>query len=610
MRSDFLKDLNPQQQKAVLYNQGPLLILAGAGSGKTRALTYKAYYLVAEKKINPSQILLVTFTNKAAGEMKDRIKRLLQQQNSLKKPVSTINYHLPLATTFHSFCAKILRKEGRQIGIPVSYLIYDKTDQLALIKQIMKILNISFQRFKPGSLLAAISSAKNELLNAEEYLSYARGYFQETAAKTYSLYQKKLVEFKALDFDDLIFKTVELFTKQPSILGKYQNIFQYIMVDEYHDTNQAQYQLTKLLANKRKKITVVADCSQSIYGWRGANFRNVFNLKNDFPKLKTINLEQNYRSSKTILAAAYNVIKQNTSHPILKLWTNNNKGKKIKIYEARDEKDEAQFVVNTIQSLMSSPGDSAVLYRTNAQSRVLEEVFLHEGLPYILIGGLKFYERKEIKDCLAYLRLLTNRHDMISYQRIEKLGKKRMKKFLQLREKIKIKKYSTKELLNKILSEINYWDLFNQKDEKDLARIENIKELFSVAEEFPQVTDFLEKVSLIEQKYLPNGQPLFSKSSSQLKNSVLLMTLHSAKGLEFKNVFIVGLEEGLFPHSRSFLEKDQMEEERRLAYVGITRAKENLYLVYSRQRLYFGSHNFNQISRFIAEIPNNLLESI
>lgn len=603
----FIKGLNPQQQKAVTYNKGPLLILAGAGSGKTRVLTYKTGYLISKKGIEPNNILLVTFTNKAAGEMKERIKKLLQQQ-SLRK-----NHQLPFAGTFHSFCAKILRKQGKRLGISPSYLIYDQTDQLDLVKQVMKILDISTQRFKPISILATISSAKNELIGPGEYSGYARGYFQETTAKIYPLYQKFLGEYEALDFDDLIFKTVELFRKEPRTLEEYQDQFLHILVDEYHDTNHAQYELTKLLAKKKQNLTVVADCSQSIYGWRGADFRNVLNLKNDFPQLKTINLEQNYRSSQTILEAAFNVIKQNTTHPVLKLWTQNSKGKKIKAYEAGSEKEEANFVVNIIQSSIinqssAAYSDFAVLYRTNAQSRALEEAFLTASIPYLLVGGVRFYARKEIKDCLAYLRLLVNPKDRVSYQRTEKLGKRRLEKFLQLAEKIKIKKLTVTELLNKVLKTTNYWDLFDEKDEKDLARIENIKELFSVAAEFPQLTDFLENVALVEQEHLPKNQALIKKG--QKKNVVTLMTMHAAKGLEFKTIFMVGMEEGLFPHSRSLLEKEELEEERRLAYVGITRAKKNLYLIFSRRRLYFGVHSFNQVSRFITEIPNNLLEFI
>lgn len=608
MADKLLKDLNQQQQKAVSYTKGPLLVLAGAGSGKTRVLTYKAGFLVLEKKVDPSNILLVTFTNKAAEEMKQRIKKILTSR--LSRPNS------PFAGTFHSFCAKLLKVDGKHIGINPNYLIYDEADQLDLIKQTMALLNISTQNFKPSSILNTISSAKNELIGPKEYIGYARGYFQKTAAKIYELYQKLLKEYEALDFDDLIFKTVDLFKKDYQVLDKYQNRFLHILVDEYHDTNQAQYVLTKLLSLKHKNLTVVADCSQSIYGWRGANFRNVLNLKNDFPCLKTISLEQNYRSSQIILSAAFNVIKQNNSHPILKLWTKNAKGKKIKVYEARNEKDEASFIVDQIaqDSLRAShPNYSkyAVLYRTNAQSRVLEEAFLHAGIPYILVGGVRFYKRKEIKDCLAYLRLLFNPKDRVSYKRVEKLGKKRLEKFLNLAEKISIKgglasKLTTTQILNQVIETTNYWDLFNKKDEQDLVRIENIKELFSVAQEFPKLTDFLENVSLVEQEALPQGY--ISIKRGDKKNAVALMTMHAAKGLEFKTVFMVGMEEGLFPHSRSLLEKEDLEEERRLAYVGLTRAKKNLYLIYSRRRLYFGVHSFNQISRFITEIGQDLIE--
>jgi len=610
MALSLLEDLNSGQKKAVSYGKGPLLILAGAGSGKTRALTYRAAYMVLEKKVAPENILLVTFTNKAAGEMKQRIKKI-------------IKHNPPFAATFHSFCARVLRRDGKHLNIPPSYLIYDSNDQQDLIKEIISKLEISSQRFKPYSILTSISSAKNELIGPIEYSNYSRGYFQETVARVYLLYQNSLHKYEALDFDDLIFKTVKLFEKHPAVLEKYQNRFHHILVDEYHDTNQAQYKLTNLLAEKRKNLTVVADCSQSIYGWRGANFKNVLNLKKDFPQLKTINLEQNYRSKQTILDAAHAVISNNTTHPILKLWTENDKGQKIKLFEARSEKNEAQFIIEQIQSsLIKNPSsnfsDFAVLYRTNAQSRVLEEAFLHNGIPYVLIGGLRFYERKETKDCLAYLRFLANPKDMVSKKRIAKIGKRRLEKFLQLEKNLKkktktkkqiIEKYTTAELLNKVLKKTNYLDLFNKKDEKDLIRIENIKELFSVAEEFPDLIEFLENVSLVEQEYMPSGLPR-SKKNKEQKNAVTLMTMHAAKGLEFKTVFITGMEEGLFPHSRSLIKKDELEEERRLAYVGITRAKEKLYFTHSRQRLYFGTRNFNQISRFITEIPNNLIEFI
>lgn len=605
MINPLIKDLNNEQQKAVTYNSGPLLILAGAGSGKTRVLTYKAGWLVLEKTVEPTSILLVTFTNKAAEEMKQRIKSLLAPK--LSKSI------LPFAGTFHSFCARVLRVDGKEIGISSSYVIYDDADQLDLIKNIFNLLNISSQQFKPYSILNAISSAKNELIGPNQYNQLARGYFQQTAAKVYHLYQKLLKKYDALDFDDLIFKTVELFEENKKVLEKYQNRFNYILVDEYHDTNHGQYQLTKLLANSHKNLTVVADCSQSIYRWRGADFRNVLNLKNDFPKLKTINLEQNYRSSQTILKAAFNVIKQNKTHPVLKLWTKNTQGKKVQIYQAKSEKDEAEFIIQQIakdafEKKKFNYSNYTVLYRTNAQSRVIEEAFLHASIPYILVGGTRFYDRKEIKDCLAYLKLLNNPKDRIAYKRLEKIGKKRLANFLDLVEKKNLKKQTTKKILNQILKVTDYMSLFDPKDEKDLARIENIKELFSVAEEFPKLQDFLENVALVQQEKLPSNSKTFKKGKN--KNAVTLMTMHAAKGLEFESVFMVGMEEGLFPHSRSLIDKEELEEERRLAYVGITRAKKNLYLIFSRRRLYFGVHNFNQISRFITEIPESLLELI
>ncbi len=595
------EDLNPEQKKAVLFDKGPLLVLAGAGSGKTRVLTYKTSFYILEKKVNPQNILLLTFTNKSAEEMKQRIKNQLLPQ---LKPLV-----LPFAGTFHSLCAKILRKEGKHLGILPSYLIYDKTDQKDLIKHVMGLLDISTQKFQPASISATISSAKNELMDPDEYKKYARGYFQETVAKIYPLYQQLLSDYQALDFDDLILKTVKIFEQEPKVLQTYENLFKYILVDEYHDTNHAQYKLTKLLAKNHQNLTVVADCSQSIYGWRGADFRNVLNLQKDFPSIKTINLEQNYRCSKTILKAAFSVINKNTTHPVLNLWTENFTGNKIKFYQALSEKDEALFIVQEVLGQMvnnhASFDDFVVLYRTNAQSRVLEEAFLQASLPYILVGGVRFYERKEIKDCLAYLRLLQNPKDRISYKRVEKLGKRKLDKFLELQEKIDLTKIKTIDLLKKVLETVDYWSFFNKKDEKDLARIENIKELFSVALEFTKLTDFLENVALVEQEYQSE-----TDLKTEGKKAVTLMTLHAAKGLEFKTVFMTGMEEGIFPHSRSLLAKDELEEERRLAYVGITRAKENLYLTCSRQRLYFGSQNYNQISRFITEIDSNLLQLV
>lgn len=608
MLNRLLKGLNPAQQTAATYCRGPLLILAGAGSGKTRVLTYRAGYLIAQKGVDPVNILLMTFTNKAAEEMKNRIKKIVA---SCQLPVAS-----PYAGTFHSLCAKILRTDGKYLGIAPSYLIYDTTDQLELIKDIMKRLSIPASSFKPASILNNISSAKNELIGPLEYTQYVRGYFQETVGRCYLLYERLLKEYEALDFDDLIMKTVELFNKQPEILTKYQNLFTHIMVDEYHDTNHAQYELTRLLAKKWRNLSVVADCSQSIYGWRGADFRNVLKLKNDFPEIHTINLEQNYRSSQIILDAAFHVISHNSTHPVLKLWTDNSKGKKISLYEASSEKDEAEFVLRQItdnlQLTTNNYCNFAILYRTNAQSRILEEAFIHASIPYILVGGTRFYERKEIKDCLAYLRLFANPKDMISYKRLEKIGKKRLSLFLEFSKNNKQKTPPALELLDLILKTVDYWSLYDDKNEEELARIENIKELYSVAAEFPKLNDFLENVSLVENEYLPAGSAKTAEKAGgpKDKNVVTLMTMHAAKGLEFHTVFIVGLEEGLFPHSRSLLEKQELEEERRLAYVGITRAKEKLYLTYSRRRLYFGAQSYNQISRFISEIPTHLLELI
>ncbi len=587
---DLLKDLNLKQQEAVKETSGPVLILAGAGSGKTRVLTYRVAYLVDVKKISPENILLVTFTNKAANEMKDRVVKLL-----------TTSYQLPTAGTFHSLCAKILRVDGQEIGIPPKFIIYDDNDSSDLIKDVMKRLDISTKNFNPNAVAATIGQAKNQLINSLEYPQYARGYFQETVSQIYLSYQKALKENEALDFDDLIMETVRLFKSSQEALEKYQNKWKYILVDEYQDTNFAQFELTKLLAKKYQNITVVGDFSQSIYSWRGADYKNLLNFKTQFPQTKTFNLEQNYRSTQKILDTAYEVISKNKSHPILKLWTNNNEGENVSLYEARNEQDEALFITKQLAVSGKRLDDFAVLYRTNAQSRVLEEAFLHAGVPYVLVGGTRFYERKEIKDILSYLRLVHNPKDTVSYKRAEKLGKGRLQKFLNLEPETWNLK-ATLELLDKILDVTGYLDLFDKENEEDLSRLENIKELRSVAQEFPVISEFLENVALVEKSSS-------AKASEGQGKAVTLMTLHSAKGLEFPVVFMVGMEEGLFPHSRSLMDRLEMEEERRLCYVGITRAREKLYLTYARRRLFFGTHSSNMVSRFIADIPEHLLEA-
>jgi DNA helicase-2/ATP-dependent DNA helicase PcrA len=595
MTKDLLNDLNSDQQKAVVATDGPILILAGAGSGKTRVLTYKVAYLIGEKHIDPTRVLMLTFTNKAAGEMKDRIKKLLHGTTDL-----------PFAGTFHSLCAKILRQQGGGIGIPVNFVIYDEEDQLDAIKEVMKDADISVKDFRPHAILATISEAKNELISALEYPQYARGYFQETVARVYILYQKKLLENSALDFDDLLVKTVQLFEKHPNILGEYQEKWKYLLVDEYQDTNRAQYVLASQLAKRYRNITVVGDASQSIYRFRGADYRNINNFKHDYPDVKEFHLERNYRSTQTILDAATGVISKNTSHPILTLWTDKSSGGTITLYEARNEHDESLFLATTILTSGYPYSDNAVLYRTNAQSRVIEETFLRSSIPYILVGGTRFYERREIKDVLAYLRLINNPKDTVAYRRLEKLGKGKMQKFLSftasLAKEKKLIDLTTLELMDRVLAETAYLTLYDANIEEEAYRLENIKELRSVATEFPVLTEFLETVALLEEKYIPK-----KSTDREKRNAVTMMTLHAAKGLEFPIVFMVGMEEGLFPHSRSLVDREELEEERRLCYVGVTRAKDRLYLTYANRRLFFGTRTQNMISRFIADIPEHLL---
>ncbi|MGH7203693.1 MAG: ATP-dependent helicase [Candidatus Levyibacteriota bacterium] len=615
MQDTLLKDLNPEQQKAVLATDGPMIILAGAGSGKTRVLTHKVMHLMLEKKIPPEAILMITFTNKAAKEMKERMRQFLPHEP------------LPWIATFHAMCAKILRRESHHLGFSHNFVIYDSQDQLDAVKEAMRRLDISIRDFKPHSVHSTISQAKNEIITAQEYKNFARGYFQDTVGKIYPVYQTILKENDALDFDDLILHTIRLFRENEQVLKRYQENFQYVLIDEYQDTNRAQYVLTKLLAGKWNNICVVGDFSQSIYSWRGADYRNLSRFKDDFAGTKTFSLSQNYRSTQKILDAASTVIARNTSHPVLKLWTQNPDGEEIDLYEAENEQDEADFIIRTVANLgLKNLKKVAVLYRTNAQSRVLEEALLHHGLPYLLVGGTRFYERKEIKDVLCYLRVLCNPKDMMSYKRMEKLGKGRLKKFLEYQSSVILERpksaiessdnssqrdpiaplqddrLKTIEYLDGVLKATNYLDLYDEKVEEDRARLENIKELRSVAIEFPDLTDFLENVALVEQEYHSDKQ-----TDGESKNAITMMTLHAAKGLEFPIVFMIGMEEGLFPHSRSLMDKGELEEERRLAYVGMTRAKEKLFLTYARRRLFFGQRTANTVSRFVMELPEHVI---
>ena len=592
MSEEILKDLNAEQKKAVINTSGPMIILAGAGSGKTRILTYKVIYLIEKLKVSPDNILMVTFTNKAASEMKGRIEKFFKDRS----------FSLPSVSTFHSLCARILRIEGKYVGFSHKFSIFDTQDSLDAIKEAMRHLNISTKDFRPHSVLSTISQAKNQLITGTEYKRFARGFFQETVARIYPVYQKILKENNALDFDDLILKTIELFEKNPDVAKKYQNKFEYILVDEYQDTNHAQYVLTKILSSKWHNIAVVGDFSQSIYGFRGANFQNLITFKNDFRDVKTFYLSQNYRSTQSILDAAFSVISKNTGHPVLKLWTENQKGEEIVLYEARNEHNEGEFIIQTVISLGVKPSDVAVLYRTNAQSRVIEEVFLHHGVPYVLVGGTRFYERKEIKDVLSYLRYLSNEKDAVSLKRIEKIGKGRLKNFIEFKGSLN-EALPTIDILDKTLEKTDYLSLFDEKDEEDRQRLENIKELRSVALEFPNVSSFLENIALVEQEYMPDHP----KKNGGKKEAITLMTLHASKGLEFPIVFIVGMEEGLFPHARSLLDRSELEEERRLCYVGITRARERLFLTYARKRLFQGMKASNTISRFVMDLPKELL---
>ncbi|GAF65544.1 ATP-dependent DNA helicase [Bacillus sp. TS-2] len=643
----LLSGLNPEQKKAVKHTEGPLLLMAGAGSGKTRVLTHRIAYLLREKEIAPWNVLAITFTNKAAREMKERVAKLVG-------PIAEDIW----ISTFHSMCVRILRRDIDRIGYSRNFTILDSADQLSVIKQILKEKNLDTKKFEPRAILGIISSSKNELMKPKELTAKATQFFEQTAAEVYEEYQKRLKSNNALDFDDLIMKTIELFKLVPEVLEFYQRKFQYILVDEYQDTNRAQYMLVNMISDRYKNLCVVGDSDQSIYRWRGADIGNILSFEEDYPNASVILLEQNYRSTKTILEAANHVINNNGNRKPKNLWTENDQGQKIYYFSAGTEQEEAQFVVEKIREAVREDeyqySDMAVLYRTNAQSRVIEEFFVKSNIDYNIVGGTKFYDRKEIKDVLAYLRLISNPDDDISLRRIINVPKRgigattvdkiatyaiqnglsifsalqeieetgitaraisKLKEFRdQLGHWIQMQDYlSVSELVEDLLKRTGYRDMLkNEQSIEAQSRLENIDEFTTVTQEFEKHSEDKSLVAFLTDLALVADIDRLDDDGEgeKKKDALTLMTLHSAKGLEFPVVFLIGMEEGVFPHSRSLFEEDEMEEERRLAYVGITRAEKLLYLTNARIRMMFGRTNTNPPSRFIAEVPENCLEAL
>lgn len=639
-----ISTLNERQQHAATTTEGPLLIMAGAGSGKTRVLTHRIAYLIATGKAAPWSILAITFTNKAAREMKERVSSL----------VGAAGEDI-WVSTFHSMCVRMLRKDIERIGYHSNFTILDAADQLSVIKNCMKELNIDSKRFDPRGIQAVISSAKNELISPDAFEKRAGDYYQETASNIYQLYQKKLRSNHSLDFDDLIMKTIELFQQVPEVLEYYQHKFQYIHVDEYQDTNRAQYMLCKLLAQKHRNICVVGDSDQSIYKWRGADISNILNFEKDYPEAETILLEQNYRSSGNILKAANAVIANNLSRKPKNLWTEQEDGAKIRVYRAHSEHDEGYFVAGEIRKNIEKGRkfrDHAILYRTNAQSRVMEEILIKSDIPYQIVGGIKFYDRMEIKDMLSYLRLISNPEDDLSLLRIinvpkrgigsatvDKLAahaaakgvsifsllddlsdvditaraKNQLTQFKEMIDHLSaMTEYlSVTELTEQMLEMTGYREIYsNDQSLEARSRLENIDEFLSVTQEFEQRNEDRTLLAFLTDLALIADIDTMDDDDSGEQDGVTLMTLHSAKGLEFPVVFIIGMEEGIFPHSRVFESDDELEEERRLAYVGITRAEEELILTHAESRTLFGRLSANAPSRFLSEIPDELKDEL
>ncbi|MFZ2993360.1 MAG: UvrD-helicase domain-containing protein [Microgenomates group bacterium] len=576
--------LNPAQKNAVSYTDGPSVVLAGAGSGKTRVLVYKVLYLITQKKIPSSEIVMITFTNKAAAEMKKRIEK-------------AGNGKLGFVGTFHSFCASLLRRYAGRLGYGPDFVIFDDDDQESLLKQIIKEKDV--ERMTVSYISHLISAAKNQLIPPDKFTTYFPEDRAVQVAQIYSTYQARLKKNNAFDFDDLIMKVVELLRKDEEVSALIHEKYTQILIDEFQDTNYAQYSLARLLSEESMDITVVGDFSQSIYSWRGADIRNLEKFQTDFPDAQIFELEQNYRSTPPILDFAYTIISKNNGHPILKLFTERSGGDEIIIKEMQNEEEEALYVVAEVERLRDKYDykEMSVLYRINAQSRAIEEAFLQYGIPYMLIGGVRFYERKEIKDILSYMRLIINPDNEVAQNRIMKLGKRKWTEFVEKSTQIRegIEKKDTESVMDEIFAATQYLALYNEKDPDEYSRLENIKELKSVANSYPNMNDFLEQIALVETEYSEG------EKKRKGEDGVRLMTLHQAKGLEFPVVFLVGVEEGILPHSRASFDHFQLEEERRLMYVGVTRAKEHLYITHARRRFLFGRRMQSAPSRFIAE---------
>jgi DNA helicase-2/ATP-dependent DNA helicase PcrA len=653
----LLEGLNPQQSEAVTHSGGPLLVVAGAGSGKTRVLTRRIAFLMSRRNVAPYQILAITFTNKAAGEMKERVADLVG-------PIAKSMW----VSTFHSACVRILRQEATRLGYSNSFSIYDSADSQRLITIVAKELNLDPKRYPARQFQAMISNAKNELLGPQDYLNAASNQFEQVVADVYAVYQQRLIRANAMDFDDLILKTVEVLQRYPEAKARFRSRFRHVLVDEYQDTNHAQYILVKELVGTElegqppAELCVVGDADQSIYGFRGATIRNILQFELDYPNAQTVLLEQNYRSTQNILNAANAVITKNESRKEKNLWSDAGSGAPLTGYVAESEHDEANFIADEIRSLqregVSTPGDTAIFYRTNAQSRVFEEVFMRNALPYKVVGGLRFYERREVKDLLAYLRVLANVEDEISLRRIINVPKRGIGdtsldyvdefarnnniSFWQgllrvnengsvpVRAALAITEFTSMVSALAVLVEAKtkpsviveaaleqsglLKELADSTDPQDEVRVENLKELVAVSMEYEErpfeelgedeeisLAGFLEKVSLVaDADEIPEGE--------DHGGVVTMMTLHTAKGLEFPTVFLTGMEDGIFPHSRTLGEKDEIEEERRLAYVGLTRARQRLYISRAEYRSTWGAPNYNPPSRFLDEIPEEVIE--